>query len=58
MTEQEYIDATNLAKVRAAKQIFRDILPSRDTEERHFSKALAAISNLEDRLRSVVKTKA
>lgn len=27
MTEQEYIDATNLAKVRAALAIVREILP-------------------------------
>lgn len=33
MTEQEYIDATNLAKLRTAMTIARDTLPMRPEEE-------------------------
>lgn len=33
MTEQEYIDATNLAKLRIAKTIVWDCLPMREDEK-------------------------
>jgi hypothetical protein len=33
MTEQEYIDATNLAKLRTMKMILHDCLPMRPEEE-------------------------
>lgn len=34
MTEQEYIDATNLAKLRTMKTILHDCLPMRPDEEK------------------------
>ena len=33
MTEQEYIDASNLAKLRMMQTILRDVLPMRPDEE-------------------------
>jgi hypothetical protein len=33
MSEQQYIDATNLAKLRIALQVIRDTLPMRADEE-------------------------
>ena len=56
MTEQEYIDATNLAKVRAAKNVFRDYLPMNDKEEDESRAVFNAIGKIEDRLAKKVKT--
>lgn len=43
MTEQEYIDATNLAKLRTARSILYDCLPMRPEEEAMQKLALAQI---------------
>jgi hypothetical protein len=55
MTEQEYIDATNLAKLRTAKVIVYDCLPTTEHEETHqleISRALAKwIDHLENKVR-------
>lgn len=52
MTEQEYIDATNLAKLRIAMTVIRDCLPMRDDEkqfEQQIRQTLARwISKLEE----------
>ena len=56
MTEREYIDATNLAKIRAAKVIVRDVLAMTPDEHEQQRTALIALSQLEDRLTKVVKT--
>lgn len=57
MTEQEYIDATNLAKVRAAKNVFVDFLPMSQAEEEEMRSVLKALDRIETRLTTVVKTK-
>ena len=57
MTEQEYIDATNLAKVRAAKKVFRDFLPMTAPEEKQARAVFKALDRIETRLAAVVKTK-
>lgn len=44
MTEQEYIDATNLAKVRAALSILRDVLPSTKMEKSRLRRASAPLA--------------
>jgi hypothetical protein len=56
MTEKEYIDATNLAKVRAAKTIFRDVLLMIPAEEKEWQSVMLALSKIEDRLTKAVKT--
>lgn len=56
-TEQEYIDATNLAKVRAAKNVFRDFLPMTEPEEKEARAVFKALDRIETRLARVVKTK-
>lgn len=50
MTEREYIDATNLAKVRAAKAILRDVLPMGSWEAGLLADSFAPLVSLEDRL--------
>jgi hypothetical protein len=57
MTEQEYIDATNLAKIRAAKNVFRDFLPMTAPEEEEARAVFKALDRIETRLSRVVKTK-
>lgn len=56
MTEREYIDATNLAKIRAAKAILRDVLPMSEWDGALLHDALQPLSDLEDRLTKSVKT--
>ena len=50
MTEREYIDATNLAKVRAAKAILRDVLPMGAWQEGLLKDSFGPLCSLEDRL--------
>lgn len=57
MTEREYIDATNLAKVRAAKVIANDVLPMSPEDEADQVAALQALRRIEARLEQRVKTK-
>ena len=56
MTEQEYIHATNLAKVRAAKTIVRDVLAMTAAEMRWQSHALKSLTRIEDWHSSKVRT--
>jgi hypothetical protein len=57
MTEREYIDATNLAKIRAAKAILRDVLEMDDREKKLRMNASEALSAYEAKLEKVVKTR-
>ena len=56
MTEREYIDATNLAKVRAAKTIIHDVLTMLPEDEADQKDALQALCSIEARLERLVKT--
>ncbi len=56
MTEREYIDATNLAKIRAARSIVRDVLPMTSEDEKDQESALLAMAKIEDRLARAVQT--
>lgn len=44
MTEQEFIDATNLAKIIAARTIVDDALAMNDTEARWQDEAICALT--------------
>lgn len=55
MTEREYIDATNLAKIRAANTIIRDTLPMSDSDTADERAALQALRAWEARLELVVR---
>ena len=57
MTERDYINATNLAKARAASVIVADILAMTDEDKRNQSDALKALDRITDRLQAIVKTK-
>lgn len=57
MTEREYIDATNLAKIRAAKAILLDVLPMTAWEEGALCDARGPLCRFEDLLTRAVKTK-
>lgn len=56
MTEQEYIDATNLAKVRAAKAVLRDYFAHGPSDEAHrlVKSALRALTEAEDTMALIV----
>lgn len=54
MNEQEYIDATNLAKLRTAATIVRDCLPMRDDEKELEQKILQAIARWVGELERIV----
>lgn len=54
MTEQEYVDATNLAKLRTAKTILHDCLPMRPEEEAFELAARIALSKWINYLEPVV----
>lgn len=54
MTEQEYIDATNLAKLRTATTIVRDCLPMRDDEKEFEQKILQALARWVGKLEKIV----
>ena len=56
MTEREYIDATNLAKVRAAKNIVRDVLPMSPEDQADQVAAMTALRRIEERLAARVET--
>jgi len=46
MTEREYINTMNLAKVRIAAQILRDYIPSDADHDQKCDEAVAAIARL------------
>lgn len=54
MTEQEYIDATNLAKLRTAKTILRDCLALRAEEERFEAEIRVALTRWINYLEPIV----
>jgi hypothetical protein len=54
MTEQEYLDVTNLTKVRAAKEIIRDTLFMNPTDENSYSQIMSALTNIQLRLERAV----
>lgn len=56
MTEQEYIDATNLAKIRTAKVIIHDCLPMREDEEALQVEIRRALRRWEEKLEGLVST--
>lgn len=56
MTEQEYINATNLAKIRAAKAVLRDLFPSGPLTEKDLDSILGAAIRIEDKLAKAVTT--
>lgn len=56
MTEDEYIATTNLAKIRTANRIVRDLLPQSDRDETDLRMALKALELWTARLEKVVKT--
>lgn len=55
MKESEYIDATNLAKIRCAKTIIRDTLDMNDVEKNFRLRALQALSEWEAMLEQNAK---
>ena len=55
MTEQEYIDATNLAKVRACKNIARDMLFMDKPGKADQITVLRALRRIEARLERIVQ---
>ena len=56
MTEQEYIDATNLAKIRTMKAILHDCLAMRPIEEEFGKRASATLYDWIWYLESVVNS--
>lgn len=54
MTEREYIDATNLAKIRAARMILHDILTMTREEKFFLGKAFDGLRAYEDLLTEAV----
>jgi hypothetical protein len=54
VTEEEYIDATNLAKLRSIRLILREVMPTSPTEHKYYSEAMAATYLFEERLTRVV----
>ncbi len=56
MTEQEYIDATNLAKIRTAKTIIHDCLAMTKDEEGMQTAIRVALRRWEERLEAAVRT--
>ena len=59
MTESEYIRATNLAKLRAADRILRDILAGKNwgVQEEQKAQIVSLASGLIQQLEKIVKTK-
>lgn len=55
MKEKHYIDATNLAKVRIALQIVRDLLDSSPEEEQWRQQMLITLSNWQEKLEKAVR---
>lgn len=54
MTEQEYIDATNLAKARTAKTIIYDCLAMNPVEERMQRDILTALAKWIEHLEPII----
>lgn len=46
MNENDYINATNLAKLRIALNVLKDVLPMNGTEESYVSEAMKLVSSL------------
>ena len=57
MTERDYINATNLAKARAAFVIVVDILETTVQGRRDQEAAIKALDRIIDRLQSIITTK-
>lgn len=57
MTEREYIDATNLAKIKAARRIIDDLVPTEAIDQLDADAAVLAMSKWEDRLTEKVKAR-
>jgi hypothetical protein len=58
MTEQEYIDASNLARVRATRAVFRDFLVMSSADANDARAVVDALFHIETRLAAKVVTKA
>jgi hypothetical protein len=56
MTEQQYIDTTNLAKVRIAVTVVRDTLAMNSDEEAYRSTALRSLLDWQEKLEALVRT--
>ena len=56
MTENEYVDVTNLAKLRAAKVITNDVLPMCPEDEADLKIALLALRRVEARIQERVES--
>jgi hypothetical protein len=54
MTEQDYINATNLAKVRIAIAVIRDVSPMGAADEKNESEAMSNLWAWEQRLTALV----
>ncbi len=57
MTELEYIRATNLAKIRATKQVLRDYHAENDVQEKEIADVWAVLDKIEQRLNKQVTTR-
>lgn len=55
MTERDYIDATNLAKIRSSKYILLDFLPMSKQDDEDMRAALDAMRRIEGRLVDATK---
>lgn len=57
MTEQEYIDASDLQKVRIANQLLRQIHPVNSSiiDPQHFRKVILILQKWEDDLYKILK---
>lgn len=56
MTEEEYVNATNLAKIRIALTTIREINPLTEEQKRLKAEAARRLARLQDKLQKVVKT--
>jgi hypothetical protein len=57
MTEQEYIDATNLAKVRSAAAVLRGYINTSPGKcSKYFIETMKNLYRLNDQLESIVET--
>jgi translation initiation factor 2B subunit (eIF-2B alpha/beta/delta family) len=59
MTQQEFIDATNLAKVRSALAVLREIITQDKgtITTKGYSRAVRSVAALDEKLSKKVKTK-
>jgi len=58
MTESEYINATNLAKIRAVRKVFDDVLPWEFVTDDDWGEISRLLWKMEEILTRHVKTKA